>query len=291
MNWKKYCAVTLLFLACAFFMLPKPSAAKTDVVYASYKYVMGDNDTKNDAKRICFIEAKRRCLEKVGTYIESETEVKNYKLTKDEVRTYAAALTKVEVVNEEVKFEGESIAIFMTVKAEVDTADIGRKIEQIRADKSLQTNIKKQQQQVDALEKKIRRLQKDLAATDYKKAVKLRTERKVVFDTLDEVSKIKYDIRNKTRLAVENVELLMTPQEVIRVAGRPRSKTWLNKRWNYGNVWVVFSGGVVNCLVDAKCFNDSFELDDYYGILNDCGEGGGVIKPQPQKRRSNPCLF
>jgi hypothetical protein len=251
---------------------------------------MGDNDTKNDAKRICFILAKRRCLEKVGTYIESETEIRNFSLTKDEIRTYSAALTKVEVVKEETKFEGESIAIFMTVKAEVDTDSMGRKIQQIRADKSLQTKIKNQQQQVDALERRIRGLQKDLAASDYEKAVKIRRERKQTFDALDDVSKIKYDMSRKTQLAVENVEILMTPEEVIRVAGPPRATSY--PHLNYGNVWVVFENGVVNCIVDANCFRYINNLQKYHdSYWNRCGAGVGIIKPKPQKRRSSPCLF
>ena len=77
---------------------------------------MGDNDTKNDAKRICFLEAKRLCIEKAGTYIESNSKVINGKLTRDEIRTYAAAILKVEIVSEETKFIGENAAILMTVK-------------------------------------------------------------------------------------------------------------------------------------------------------------------------------
>ena len=290
MNRKRCRLAILLCLVIAPFALPSHSFAKTDVVYASYKYVMGDNDTKNDAKRICFIEAKRRCLEKVGTYIESETEVKNFNLTKDEIRTYAAALTKVEVANEEIKFEGESIAIYMTVKAEVDTNTIGKKIEQIRADRSLQTKITNQQQQIDALEKKIRGLQSELAATDYKKAIEIRKERKAAFDTLDEVSRIKYDMSKKTQLATENVEIGMTPQEVIRVAGPPRATS--AGHLNYGHVWVVFENGVVNCIVDARCFKSYFDFNDYReSVLNPCGVGRGIIKPKPQKQKSGSCLL
>ena len=77
---------------------------------------MGDNDTKNDAKRICFLEAKRLCIEKAGTYIESNSKVINGKLTRDEITTYAAAILKVEIVSEETKFIGENVAILMTVK-------------------------------------------------------------------------------------------------------------------------------------------------------------------------------
>ncbi len=92
----------------------------SETIYASYKYTMGDNDTKNDAKRICFIEAKRLAIEKAGTYIESSTEVKNFQLTRDEIRTFAGAIVKVDIASEEIKFVGESTVIFMTVKADVD---------------------------------------------------------------------------------------------------------------------------------------------------------------------------
>ena len=285
---KGLCNLTMVLaliigLSAGLVLLPSVSSAKTDVVYASYKYVMGDNDTKNDAKRICFIEAKRRCLEKVGTYIESETEVKNYKLTKDEVRTYAAALTKVEVVNEKVKFEGESITIFMTVKAEVDTVDLKSKIDQIRADKSLQSKLNKQQRKIDSLEKKIIGLQSELGSTDYNDAVRIRRERKDAFDTLDDLSKIKYDIRKKTRLAVENVQLGMTPEEVIRVAGKPRS----TKRcagntyyYNYGKVWVILEGGVVSCVIRSQAYSSCTSCSIYRSLdrIDEIIGRGRVVK-------------
>ena len=88
----------------------------TDEKHDSYNHIMGDNDTKNDAKRICFLEAKRLCIEKAGTYIESNSNVINGELTRDEIRAYAAAILKVEIVSEETKFIGENVAILMTVK-------------------------------------------------------------------------------------------------------------------------------------------------------------------------------
>ena len=97
--------VAVVFLAVISW--PVQSSAKPHVIYASYKYIVGDNDTKNDAKRVCFMEAKRRCLEKAGTYIESQTVVRNYKLTKDEIRTYTAAIIRVEIVSELVEFQHE----------------------------------------------------------------------------------------------------------------------------------------------------------------------------------------
>lgn len=66
-------------------LIPSLSLAETKTIFADHRYVMGDNDSKNDARRMCFLEAKRRALEKAGTYIESRTEVKDFRLTKDEI--------------------------------------------------------------------------------------------------------------------------------------------------------------------------------------------------------------
>ena len=139
---------------------PVQSSARSHVIYASYKYIVGDNDTKNDAKRICFIEAKRRCLEKAGTYIESQTVVRNYKLTKDEIRAYTAAIVRVEIVSELVEFQHETLAIFMTVRAEVETSELNKRIREIKNDRALQKKLNEQENQLDRLERKIRELQK-----------------------------------------------------------------------------------------------------------------------------------
>jgi hypothetical protein len=257
MNWKQYGSVTLLFLACAVFLLPTPSIAKTEVVYANYKYVMGDNDTKNDAKRLCFLEAKRRCLEKVGSYVESLTEVQDYKLTKDEIRSYTSAIVKVEVVSEKIAFEGESVVINTRVKAEVDADHTRKELQRISKDKGLQARIREQQNQIESLEDKIKRLKVELDSSSYEKSFQLRKERNKDFDTLDVENKrlrkiilakrardakrpkiVATRARNR-RLVLEYVEIGMTPDEVqgvIReVAGNPHFflKDDTKSEWNY----------------------------------------------------------
>ena len=117
--FKKIC---LLFFVLI--LLPSLSFGKVKTIHASHKYIMGDNDSKNDARKMCFIEAKRKALEMAGTYIKSSTEIKNLQLTKDEITIYSSALLKVETVKEEWKFIGENLAVFLTVKADVDTGYI-----------------------------------------------------------------------------------------------------------------------------------------------------------------------
>ena len=218
MNWKHYSSVILLFLACVFFILPTPSGAQTDVVYASYKYVMGDNDTKNDAKHLCFLEAKRRCLEKVGTYVESLTEVKNYNLTKDEIRSYTSAIVQVEVVSEEIAFEGESIVIYTRVKAEIEADHTRKELQRISQDKALQARIKEQQNQIETLEQKITRLQNELSTASYESSLQLRKQRSTSFESIDVANeKIRNVLLAKRKREAERKKLV---EEISRQEAR-----------------------------------------------------------------------
>lgn len=118
---------------------------KPEIITATHKYLMGDNDSKNDARRMCFLEAKRKVLEKSGTYIETATNVKNFQLTKDEINVYSAALLKVETISEVWDVSNSRMSVTIEVKALVDTKYIEAQLSKIKNDTSLQNKIKNQQ--------------------------------------------------------------------------------------------------------------------------------------------------
>lgn len=82
-----------------------------------------------------------------------------------------------------------------------------------------------------------------------------------------------FEVRLKTKLDIENitpdvknVELGMTPDEVVKVAGKPSYIIeWYtgNLKYNYGNVWVVMEHGAVTCLVRSKYFEEYWGKSDY----------------------------
>jgi len=41
------------------------------------------------------------------------------------------------------------------------------------------------------------------------------------------------------------VELAMTPAEVKKIVGNPRSIDSYKPSWNYGGAWFIFEGGIV----------------------------------------------
>jgi hypothetical protein len=147
---------------CLFFSQSLFAQSK-ETIRASYKYTLGDSDTKSDAKKIAFIEAKRLCLEKAGSYIESNTEVLDFRLSKDEIKTYTGGILKVEIVSEEFKAVGETLTLFMEVRAEVVINEVRDSLKRVREDRKFAATVKEQEKQLQALEDKIRKLQQQLS--------------------------------------------------------------------------------------------------------------------------------
>jgi hypothetical protein len=196
---------------------------------------MGDNDTKNDAKTLCFMGAKRRLLEQVGTFIISHTEVKNYQLTKDEIKSYSAAFLNVEVEQEKIETVGENSAIVMTLRTSVDKEEIKKNLNRLIKDVSLKSEISGKNVKISELENKIQNLQKKLTTSNYKKSFQLREERKEAFEDLYiENEKIKKtvatwkarehsrsDVINSNALRIRtilnSVQIGMKPREVMAI--------------------------------------------------------------------------
>jgi hypothetical protein len=77
--------------------------------------------------------------------------------------------------------------------------------------------------------------------------------------------KTKPDVGN-AKPHVKNVELGMTPDEVIKAAGRPQYIIeWYagNLKYNYGNTWIIIENGAVTCLVRSKHFEEYWGRSDY----------------------------
>lgn len=274
----RFISLSFVMITICFASVAYPSS---ESVFASYKYTMGDNDTKNDAKRICFLEAKRLAIEKAGTYIESTTEIKNFNLTRDEIRTFAGAIVKVDIASEEIKFIGENQVILITVKADVDIDSFRERVMQIKSDRGLEQKVIGQQRQLQEMEDKLKKLQEQLITKNLDEVITLRKERTETFGKIDELEKVKEEIKRKTTIAVQNVEIGMTKEEVMKLVGHPRSTNSIygdvGDGWNYGNVWVIFNNGVVRLLVDTRCFRDAY-IEGYFNSLNICGPGKGIIK-------------
>jgi hypothetical protein len=73
-------------------------------------------------------------------------------------------------------------------------------------------------------------------------------------------------LEENIRPYVENIEIGMTPDEVIKAAGKPQAEfEWYagNAKYNYGDVWAVIENGTVSCLVLDKYFEKYWGRSDY----------------------------
>ena len=168
-----------------FTALPVEAVNKTITV--THTYVLGDNDSRNDARRLCFLEAKRQVLELAGTLIQSSSEVKNFDLTKDQITSYSAAILSVETIHESFDFTNGQNALTLTVKAEVDTEETRKQLAAIASDTSVQQQMNAQLKNLRQLEEGITRTSAQLARATPEQAGELREERNVVFADLADV--------------------------------------------------------------------------------------------------------
>ena len=87
---------TLRAALCALILAIAPNvSAAPEIIEVDGVYMMGDNDAPKFARDAARAEAMRAATERAGIYIESTSEVQGYALTRDEIRTVAAAVLRV----------------------------------------------------------------------------------------------------------------------------------------------------------------------------------------------------
>lgn len=243
----------VLFL-CFLFLFPLIVTAEVETISVTHKYVMGDNDSKNDARRMCFLEAKRKVLAKAGAYIQSRTTIKNYQLTEDEITAYSAALLKIETVKEDWAISGVNMSVTMKVKADVDASILEKQLAKIQQDQTVQKKIKAQSTRLLDLEKTVNELRTQLGSAGGTKEPVLRKKRNIVFKQIDYMEKkqiiIVEKVRKKTRDAKTLIVVGMSRGDVTSLIGYPDSGyeelhtrvmgSW-GREWHYGTTKIYFN--------------------------------------------------
>ncbi len=251
--------------------------ASGDTITARHRYTMGDNDSKSDATTICFLEAKRKAIEYAGVYVEStfqiyETETSR-KATSD-IKTIAASLVSAEMVSSKQGFDNGRSYVDCVVNAKVDISKLKENITKITSDPVMKKQVEDQQNQLKKLETEVLRLQEQLQTAPRQEAIALRQDRTVVFKEIDTLQQKSLEIVTLIESKGRDVQKLitkgMTIEEVVSLAGEPRSKgknhmvyPYDGDNYNYGTVWVIFENDLVKCLSDdfiqsSKCYSNGY---------------------------------
>jgi TPR repeat protein len=141
-----------LVLSIACLAISAVVSAEVQTFTATHTYVLGDHDSKDDARQRCLLETKRKILEQAGVYIESASEVKNFDLTKDKITSFAAAVMQVKDTKETVGFENGRMTLTLTTTAQVDLEEVHKQIEAHHVDASVREHMAAQEERLKRLE-------------------------------------------------------------------------------------------------------------------------------------------
>jgi tetratricopeptide (TPR) repeat protein len=150
-----------IVLLCFYFLLlfPFASLAKTVTFEEKYTYDASEADSKLTCRTISLLQVKRLLLEKLGTYIETNTEVANYQITKDEITALSAGIIKTEILEE--KWDGKIYSL--TAKIDADPDSVAKAIKEMKGSREGEENIRKLENVNEKSIKQIKELKEELA--------------------------------------------------------------------------------------------------------------------------------
>lgn len=105
--------------------------ANTVTFEKEYRYQASDADSKLSCRTISLEQVKRLLLEQLGTYIDGESQVKDFKLTKDQITTLMAGIVKVEIIDEQ--WDGKTH--YLKAKLSADPAEITKHLAELQREK------------------------------------------------------------------------------------------------------------------------------------------------------------
>jgi hypothetical protein len=121
--------ISLIFLTIFFF--PNQSFAESKTFIREYSYQASELDSKVSCRTIALELVKRLLLEEAGTYLESETEVRNYQLTKDQITVLTAGVVRAELLNE--KWDGKTY--YIQARLEINPKEVEQSIDKLQKDR------------------------------------------------------------------------------------------------------------------------------------------------------------
>jgi tetratricopeptide (TPR) repeat protein len=159
-------ASILARIILSFFLLllfiPHPTSAETKTFIKEYTYQASEDDSRNSSRTLALREVKRLLLEELGTYLESVTEVQNFRLTKDRITALTAGIVQTEIMAD--KWDGDSLKYWLKAKIVADSDEVIKAIDALRNDRAKTKELEGIKRRSDELLRENQRLRKELSA-------------------------------------------------------------------------------------------------------------------------------
>jgi tetratricopeptide (TPR) repeat protein len=156
---RRLCVLLLLFVLVPTFVL----FGQVRTIQATGEYRMGDNDTRNDARKLALMDAKRLALEKAGSLLESTTEVKNMQLSRDDIGTYTAGILEIVDQKEQTSTDGNTTVVRIEVTVQIDTAKVLNQIAALRDNSASKSDLQELKAEMDKLRETVAKQNQELA--------------------------------------------------------------------------------------------------------------------------------
>mgnify|MGYP001569684171 CR=1 FL=1 len=150
----------VIALIIIFLSFSSPSFAEKVTFIKEYTYQASDFDSKMSSRTIALEQVKRLLLEEVGTYLISETEVRDFQLTKDKITTLTAGIVQAEILGE--KWDGKTY--YLKAKMSIAPQDVAKSLAGLRENSQKNRELEETNRKVDEALKKIKKMQEELAA-------------------------------------------------------------------------------------------------------------------------------
>ena len=148
-----------IFLYLVLFFCPAGSASAEELTFEEeYTYQASEYDSKISSRVLAMEQVKRLLLERLGMYLESDTQFKNFQLTRDEIVVFTAGVVRTEILAE--AWDGKTYRLKARIAA--DPQEVARSVESLRQDREKTRELEESKAKADELLRENERLKKEL---------------------------------------------------------------------------------------------------------------------------------
>jgi len=143
-------------MRCFFIILFLTVRLFSKVIVVEYEYTIGDRESKQEGEKISFHLAKKEAVERVSTFIESNTLVKNYQVVEDKLKAFSYGIIKnIDVLEKDFRYPVWKIKI----SVEIDETQFFKELENFKVQEKKQFEIYKQNEEIL---KELKRLKEEI---------------------------------------------------------------------------------------------------------------------------------
>ena len=161
----RYFVKVFIFAVLNIFLFAGLSHAEKVTFVKEYTYQASELDSKASCRTISLEMVKRLLLEELGTYLISETEVKDFKLTRDQVKTYSAGIVGAEIIED--KWDGRTY--WLKAKVSADPKEVSKALKKIMDEPFKEKELEEMRKKAEELTKEVERLKLELAKSEAQK--------------------------------------------------------------------------------------------------------------------------